>query len=147
MRDLAQRPRSVALFERLYVSSQAASILAIFLHYGTLRSAAIANGSSPAGPIVGVFLILVISVPLWFFIVRRASNIAKWITIILFAIGLLGLPSSLSKTLAVGPAYFVLSLLALVLSIGSVIMLFKQDSVFWLKSNGKALPVDPEIFS
>lgn len=147
MKDLAQRPRSITLFGRLFLASQAASILAIFLHYGTLRSAAIANGGSPAGPIVGVTLILVISMPLWFFIVRRASNIAKWITIILFFSGFIGLPSSLSETLAVGPVYFVLSLLALAFSFGSVVMLFKPDSAYWLKSRGKALPVDPDVFS
>ena len=141
------RPKSIRLFERLFLSSQLASIVAIFSHYNIIRSAAVINGKSPTGPIAGIVLTIIIALPLWFFIVRKGSGFARWVAIAFFALGSLGVPASIPKALSIGPIYLALFLLAFGLSAGSIIMLFRPDAVRWIKSGGKSQQADPEVFS
>jgi hypothetical protein len=135
------------LFEKFFLSSHATTIVAILSHYGTLRGMAIANGKSPSGPIGGIILTILIALPLWFFIARKGSGIARWIAIAFFVIGLLGVPGSLLKTMSVGPVYFGLSIISLGLSVASFAMLFRADAVSWIKNGGKSPTIDPEVFS
>ncbi|MFM5955240.1 MAG: hypothetical protein ACKOPE_13190 [Novosphingobium sp.] len=141
------RPSSITRFEQLFFASLAATTVAIMLNYGTLRSQAIAQGSSPAGPIIGILLTLLINLPLWYFVARRASNVSKWILVVLVAIGTLMLPWTYAAVFAVSMSYTFLSILAYGLSIASTAMLFRRDSVSWLKSGGAVGAINPDIFS
>jgi hypothetical protein len=69
---------------------------------------------------------------LWFLIARKASNIAKWILVILSVLGALlfmpALAGQWNLTLLLSVAYYALELAA-------VACLFRADAVAWLKSD------------
>lgn len=90
-----QRPPSIILFERLFWSSTLVSIVTTFITWNEMatafdREAGVGRSSGSFGV---VFVILVISLAivfaLWYAIARRGSNVAKWIYVVLTAIGAL----------------------------------------------------------
>lgn len=141
------RPNAIKWFERFYFASVAASVLAIMLSYGTLRAQAIARGESPAGSILGVIIAITTGWLFWFFIARRASNVAKWILVVLTVAGTLLVPSTWNQVAAVGTGYFLLSGASHLLSFVSIVFLFQPDAVAWLRSKGQVPPIDPDVFA
>lgn len=140
------RPIWIRRFEWLFLIGTVAPILAIFLNYGALRNQAIANGTSPAGPIAAVFLALVIALPIWFLIARRASNVAKWILIVLSLLTLFALPGDLRSASEISVSYLVLYVVGAVGWFGAAAVLFQPEVSRWLKSGGSEAPVDPSTF-
>jgi hypothetical protein len=141
------RPVSIKRFETLFLASVALTVLAIMLNLDILRNQALAQSSAAAGPIAGVIVTLLVNLPLWFFIARRASNVAKWILLVLLAFGLVSLPWTFEEVFAVSTSYSLLNVVAFVLSLASTAMLFTRESVAWLTSHGAVTPVDPGVFS
>ena len=141
------RPKSIRRFEFLFLLQAAASILAILVNYGQLRQQAINAGASPSGPIGGVLLTLLVGLPLWFFIARRASNIAKWVMVLLSGLTFLTLPGGFAKAHQIGISYELLFGLSIVGWFAALAMLFRCDASAWLKSRGKSQEVDPKVFS
>ncbi len=76
------RPRSIEQFSRFYLSSAAIALTNLVLHYSALRQMALDKGGSPAGPLIAIAFMMPYYWALWFFIMRRASNIAKWILVV-----------------------------------------------------------------
>lgn len=145
-----QRPPSIILFERLFWSSTLVSIVTTFITWNEMatafdREAGVGRSSGSFGV---VFVILVISLAivfaLWYAIARRGSNVAKWIYVVLAAIGALQTIAGLFNPDGLGTLSLAGSLLSTALSVASAAVLFRADAVAWL--SGKP-PVDPGIFS
>ena len=93
---------------------------------------------------VGSFVVgIAIYLLLWFFIARKASNVAKWIFVVLLALSVL----SVLYTLAASFALTVTTLLGLAiyaLEISAAVFLFRDDAVAWLTH--KEPTADPATF-
>jgi hypothetical protein len=76
---------------------------------------------------------------LWYFVVHRASTIAKWILVLLTGLGLVWAQSSLRVAERMGAGYLAVFVLILVLQIVSVAFLFAPDARAWL---GRRHPAD-----
>ena len=141
------RPKSIRQFEWLFLLQAAATILAIMVNLSLLRQRAIDVGGSPAGPIAGVLLTLIVDVPLWYCIARRASNFSRWVMVVLSVLTVLTLPSGLAEAHQIGASYEVLFGLGVVGWYAALALLFRRDASAWLKRRGKSLEIDSEVFS
>lgn len=135
------KPRSIAYFERFYISSIALAIINMLISYGALRELAISKKGSPGGVIAGVLITAVVGFVFYYFIARRASNTAKWILVAMTSIGILMLPSTYQQTIRVGSAYTFVSAICFVLQLLAVGVLFKKDAVQWFKDKGNSRSV------
>lgn len=126
------KPKSITLFNRLNLAATLVGIADIFAHYALLRSLAISNGASPAGPVLGIFFLLVSYLIFWFFIYRRGSNVAKWLFAAVTVISIAMVPFNLPRVVAVGAAFAIVDGIAFVLQISAMAMLFRSDAKAWL---------------
>mgnify|MGYP001096355641 CR=1 FL=1 len=133
---VSAKPKSIILFNRLNLAATLVGILNIFAHYALLRNLAISNGASPAGPILGVFFLIISYLIFWFFIYRRGSNIAKWLFVAMTVISVAMIPFNLREVVAVGVAYTAIDGIAFVLQIAAAAMLFPSDAKAWLSQKG-----------
>lgn len=130
------KPASVKAFNQLNLAATLIGIGNILFHYSLLRGMAIAKGTSPAGPMLGVLDLAISYLIFWFFIYRRGSNIAKWIFVILTVLFVALLPSGLREALVVGKVYAATDVFAFALQIVAMAMLFRPDASVWLKGKG-----------
>jgi hypothetical protein len=68
---------------------------------------------------------------LWYFAARRASVVAKWIVVVLFALGIVGLLIALAMGTMASGLGGVLSVVAVVLNAIAVWSLFQPDAREW----------------
>lgn len=135
------RPPSIRLFDKVFFASLALGILNTLLSWKLVASAADdpalkALGAAQQVVFVSVLLGLLLPLLLWYFIARRASNVAKWIFVVLTAFGLLGFLQAVANPLAPKSLAMVVSALALLLQIYAAWLLFKPDAKAWLDSRG-----------
>jgi hypothetical protein len=133
---VSAKPKSMILFNRLNLAAALVGIINIFAHYALLRNLAISNGASPAGPILGVFFLIISYLIFWFFIYCRGSNIAKWLFVAVAVISVAMIPLNLREVVAVGVAYITIDGIAFVLQISAAAMLFRSDAKAWLSQKG-----------
>ncbi|MGK6317951.1 hypothetical protein [Sphingomonas sp. DT-204] len=143
------RPLSIVRFEQFYIAYWLVGLVNTVMSWD--RSLSVAMRSPAVAAMGPGFLYattavgLAIPALLWFFIARRGSTIAKWILVVLFAIGLVALlftfmggrfPTGFSGALA---------LIALVLQAAAVAMLFRPDTRTWFgDSDSEAEEREPE---
>ncbi len=144
------RPTSITTFERFYLGALVIGLINNVLNWSqataVLNDPSVQAAGLGTGFLVSTMVIgLAIPLLLWYFITRRASNIAKWILVVLFAFGLIGVLMSFSAMMAMGTLPMVLGLIALALQAYAVFMLFKPDAVAWLNAGGGG--VDPNTFN
>lgn len=144
------RPTSIIQFERFFWGSILVSFLGGIATWSETqeamqREAAGIPSAIAVGVTIGILVFtLLILTALWYAIARRASNVARWIYVVLTILGtLMTIPMFLEPAGVSGLAMAASSLSTL-LSVVSVVYLFRADAVAWL--TGKA-PVDPGIFS
>ena len=143
------RPSSIIMFERLFLASLVVSAVNFFVGYDamlasverepSLRALGVGQGFAVGSFVVGIAIYLL----LWFFIARKASNVAKWIFVVLLALSVL----SVLYTLAASFALTVTTLLGLAiyaLEISAAVFLFRDDAVAWLTH--KEPTADPATF-
>jgi hypothetical protein len=128
------RPASIVNFERLYVGAIIVGLVNTYLSWdkslAMLRSQPVQVGS---GFLIGTTAFgLAIQLLLWFFIARRGSVVAKWLLVVLFALGILLLIVALVRNPAIGGVTGVLALVNYALQAAAVWMLFRPDSKAWL---------------
>ncbi len=144
------RPASIVTFERFYLGAIVLGLVNNAVNWSQTQeimasSPEVAAAGLGTGFLVTTMLIgLAIPLLLWYFITRRASNIAKWILVVLFAIGLIGLLMSFTSPLMPGGLAMALGLISVALQAYAVYMLFRPDAVAWLSGSG---PVDPGTFN
>jgi hypothetical protein len=141
------RPNSIILFERLFLASLALSAIASVISYDAVlaelnRDPAMEQLGLGGGFVIGMLALgMAIYLLLWFLIVRKASNVAKWVLVVFVAIGLLSFAASLpSFTLDVNS---LLALASYALEVAGVACLFRSDAVAWLRGER---PADPAAF-
>ena len=123
------RPPSIVLFERLYLGGLAIGLINSAILISNASESELAGEGPSFFAIVGTAL--VISLLLWFFVARRRSNIAKWILVALFAVGIIGLPAILTEgafDLSDG-----LTVATWLLQAAAIVMLFRPESAEWFK--------------
>lgn len=146
------RPASIELFEKAYFGSIIVSTVALVLGWSQL-TAQVESDLGSASPAAGSGLLtasivigFAISLLLWFLIARRASNVAKWILVVLTALGLFGTLTSLFVPTQTKDLTFALNVVATAIGVYAVWLLFKPDAVAWLESKGASGPADPNTF-
>ncbi len=127
------RPASIISFERLYLGSLALGAVSTAMNWSTMQAQIAADPSSAILPSwflpVTLTVGFLIPIILWYFAARRGAVVAKWIIVVLFAIGLLSIPS-----LFIVPNPILIKLLSgvnFVLQAIAVWMLFKPDAKQW----------------
>ena len=87
------RPKSIELFEKVYWGGAVLGLVIAIFNWGnvtaTLNTPEAKTLSMGSGFLIGTIVVnLIISLLVWYFVARRASNVAKWIYLVLTAIGL-----------------------------------------------------------
>lgn len=140
------RPLSIIRFEQFFWASIVIGLINAALNFTKLTEQMAATGAPVEILFVSFAAGLLINALLWLFIARRASNVAKWILVVLMALGLFGIFTWPTLLAQYGPLYIGLTVIATVLSYTAVGFLFRGDAVRWLKSKGVAGPVDAAVF-
>lgn len=137
------RPTSILWFERLALLSIALGMVSGYLQWDETFAITARDGFGPgiviALMVFGYGLVLLL---LWL-VVRRASNVAKWIYVVLSALGFLGL-IDIANFRAQGDLLFGVLLVQYLLSAINLWLLFRADARNWLAGRSS---VDPDIFS
>jgi hypothetical protein len=145
------RPQSIELFEKVFLGSIVVGLINTALSWSQvnamladprLNAAGVGSGTLVFGLVVGI----VIPLLLWYFIARRASNVAKWIFVVLTALGLFGFLSSLANPLAPKGLITVIGAVAVALQVYAAWLLFRPDAAAWLESKGADGSSDPTTF-
>ena len=131
------RPPSIVNFERLFLAALALGMAGLVVGYEAMTAqlarepALLQLGIGGSEVVIGTSAAwLAIYLLLWFLITRKASNVAKWILVILSAVGaIFYLPALTGRWdlgLLLNVAYYALELAA-------VACLFRADAAAWLK--------------
>lgn len=123
------RPSSILWFERLYLAAIVVGILNSLLAWESFAETQAALGM---GFVVATLVISNgISLLLWYLVARRGSVVAKWVLVVLFALGV----ASLLFTLVMGTypsgAVGVIGAVGWLLQAAAVMFLFRQDAALW----------------
>ena len=145
------RPPSIVQFEKVYIAAILVGIVNAFLSLGAMNAmledpTVKASGLGPGIMIFSMLIGTVVSVLLWYFIARRASNVAKWIYVAIVAIGVWGMVSSLANPMMPKGLALIGGVIALLLQLYGAYLLFKPDAKAWLESRGTGGPGDPSAF-
>lgn len=141
------RPQSIIRFEQFYLGSTAITVVMEVLNtlglFGPVESEDLGPYVMPILLVISYGLVLVF----WYLIAHRASNIAKWILVVLTVVGLLGTTMLLATYAQTYPAYTLASALVLLLQLVSIVYLFRRDAVEWLRSRGQVGVIDITTFN
>lgn len=131
-----ERPTTIAWFERLYAIYVAFSFAGTNLALGKNSEVQELNAQVGGWMIpVSLVLPLVIAGLIWFFIARRASQIAAWVATLLLIVNLVltGIGLLRWHDGAADSAAMAISLTATALFLLSVIMLWRAESLAWFR--------------
>ncbi len=140
-----ERPPSIITFERCYLGAMALGLANNALNWTNLQEQMAAAPNSQLLPdwflpaTLGFGLL--ITLLLWYFVARRASVVAKWILVVFFVIGLIGVPGIVMglTTGTVAPLMAIVALLTLGLNAAAVWMLFRPDAKHWFAGQQPSL--------
>lgn len=142
------RPKSIILFERLYLASLVIMTINFFWSFDGMvaqiqRDPAMGSLGWGEGAMIAIFAVsLTISLLLWFFAAHRKSVIAKWILVIFAMIGLVSLFGTFGSVSAV---QLIAPVLVTALQTAATILLFRADAKAWFAENDLD-EVDPAAF-
>jgi hypothetical protein len=139
------RPQSIIMFERLFLGSLAISAVITAIGYGDLESTLGSDleqlGIGMGFVLASVAVIFAIYLLLWYLIAHKAAVVAKWILVVLVALGVVfSIPAFLQVQFDLMTG---LNLAAYVLQVASLVYLFRADAVAWF---GGQQPADPTAF-
>jgi hypothetical protein len=142
------RPVSIRWFDRLFLTA-----LALVVPLNALETWQTFNLGNSAYLLSSFVLPIIIRYLLWFFISRRASNVAKWLWVFLLGSEVIALPllsimvggDFIESFLLHGVLGAAVDIIRILLDIVAAIMLFRPDAAKWLASRGKI--VDVSVFS
>ncbi|WP_229955958.1 hypothetical protein [Parasphingorhabdus litoris] len=127
------RPNSIIRFEQLFLGALALNILNIILNWDTWSMVMSRGSGSDGMNAFATYTIIafpfLINLWLWFKIARKASNIGKWLLIIMYVIGVIWSLATVDnyRTLGLTILFTILALKA-----GAIYMLFRSDAKQWL---------------
>lgn len=135
------RPQSIVRFEQAYLGATLLWLVNLALGWKTRLDGINANPAFAGNPqmaelaetmMIGTTVaMLALWLLLWYFTARRASEVAKWVVVVLFGLAVLGLPFTLMSYPVVGALSTVLSLATFALTAWSVWLLFRPDAKLW----------------
>jgi hypothetical protein len=140
-----ERPQSIVWFERSYLGALALGLVNNALNWTAMQERMAAAPNSALLPSwflpVALGIGILISLLLWFFIARRASVVAKWIVVVLFVIGLIGVPGIVTglQSGLITPLMAAFALIAFGLNGFAVWTLFRSDTKAWFSGQATDL--------
>ncbi len=138
-----ERPVSIRWFERLAYLSLVLSVANFMIVHSTMRQASPDLPDGRRGAVlVLMIVILAVYLPLIRLAAHRASNVARWILVVLLGVHLLGL-SNLRAIPDYGGVSAVIAIIQFPFSVVLLWLMFRADARRWFHQ-GK--PIDPEIF-
>jgi hypothetical protein len=141
------RPRSIVRFEQLYIAKIILGVIGALWGLMAMRdqmpdvAAALSSGSMVGMLGFGLVFGLALQLVLLHFVARRASEIARWIVVVFFAIACFGLLFGIARGTLFALQSYPATLLNFALSAACIWFLFQPDSVRWFR--GERLPTDP----
>lgn len=142
------RPVSIIWFERLFLASIVLELVnSILIWEESMAMIAADPILSPRGAIYLVLTMAIssgINLLLWYFIARRASNVAKWILVVLTVLGLAVTAMLFATSDYPRGLEDVATTIIYGLYLASIAMLFRSDAREWFERKGRML--DPDIF-
>jgi hypothetical protein len=143
----ALRPQSIIRFEQFYLGSNALAVLLQVLHFTGLLGGSTLAGVAPEFTLSIVLVTYSIVFVFWYLITRRASNVAKWILVVMAGLGLFSTVPLLLKTAETDLVYALLALLILLIQFVGMAFLFRRDAAEWLRSRGQLGVIDVSTFN
>ncbi|MGI4730913.1 MAG: hypothetical protein ACRYFW_04090 [Janthinobacterium lividum] len=138
------RPLSIVNFERCYLGAIMVGLVnSLIILPAMIRTPQIAQATARFGSgfLYGTMAAgVVVTLLLWYFAARRASVVAKWIIVVFFAFGVLGLLRNVATGFSGIPSNLsaVLGIVAFVLQAVAVYLLFRPDAAAWFRRDDVA---------
>ncbi|WP_222559296.1 hypothetical protein [Caenibius sp. WL] len=145
------RPQSIVLFDRVFLLSLGLGMINTALSFQDSLAYMQADPATAQAGFGAGFLIFTQAVSfailllLWYFIARRASTVAKWILVVLTAIGTLAVLPTLSTLAERGLFTMIVALIITAMQIFALVCLFRADAKAWFKARGQS-GANPDIF-
>ena len=135
------RPASIVLFEKLYIAVIVIGVIGVVLSWNSLNAMAASqpgvSASAGSGILIGALIFgFLIPLLLLYFIARRASNVAKWIFVVLTAFGVYSFLATLSNPMVPKGLLLAANLVSLVLTLYCAWLLFRPDAKAWFETKG-----------
>jgi hypothetical protein len=142
------RPASIVLFEKLYLVVIVIGIVGVGLSWNSLSAMA---GNQPGVPesaaqgiLIGALAFgFLVPLLLLYFIARRASNVAKWIFVVLTAFSVYSFITTISNPAVPKGVLLAINAVNLLLTLYCAWLLFKPDAKAWLESRSTDGSADP----
>jgi hypothetical protein len=141
------RPQSIIRFEQLYLGGTAISLLTQLLNAVGLLGFNGTDGMSPFALLILMAVGYGLTFLFWYLIARRASNIAKWLLVVITLLGMIGTVPLLAMMFSSSPLEALLTTLVTLLQFVAVVFLFRRDAADWLRSKGQNQMVDVSTFN
>ncbi|MFC3582156.1 hypothetical protein ACFONA_18450 [Sphingomonas hylomeconis] len=129
------RPQSIVNFERCYLGAFALGLVNTAISWSATNAA---FAASPQAAMMGSWFLtattligFAITLALWYFIARKGSAVAKWIAVVLMALGLIGLAFTLLAGTFPSGASGTIGIITSMLQVIAVTFLFKPDTKIW----------------
>ena len=141
------KPQSIRRFDLFYLGSIVLSVVAYLMSYDSLvasmagRTAAVGITLGSGTVIATIAISIALSLLLWFLVSQKRLVAAKWVIVVLFLLGLLGIPGLFSGGWTILKT---LSALDLLLEAAAVYCLFQPDAKAWFASR-RAGAGEPEL--
>ena len=136
------RPQSIKAFDMLFLGSLVLGLVNFFFAYDTTMAELEGTGMGATFMFATLAVGYGINLLLWYFVSRKGSNVARWIFVVLTAIGLVMVPFSLAD---IPMGQMVLTLIVTVMQIAAIYFLFQPDAKLFFENGGKG-SVDPSTF-
>jgi hypothetical protein len=137
------RPASIRTFERLFYLGLATAALNAWTQAANADPLAYRDWSGPRAILLSLAINTGLNLLVLWLIAYRGSNAARWIFIILVALGGLGIVAQIGHALDYGALSLALTFAQLLLCVVEIVLLFRPDARDWFAG---IRPVDPQIF-
>ncbi len=135
------RPQSIIWFERLYLGGVAVGLANTVFNWSSIQEQVAATPNSEMLPSwfmsATIAIGIGINLLLWYFVAMRGSVVAKWIVVVFFVLGLLGVVQTMVSGATTGSSTIIGSVV-LALQAGAVFMLFRPDTKSWFGGGAAA---------
>jgi hypothetical protein len=143
------RPPSILLFERLYIVKIVLGLVAGAFALSRISATILPTGAPvavqkmmPVIMIASMAFGVIVSLLLLYFIARRASDVAKWIFVVFFALGAISLIRSFSGRFPIAGWMHGLSLVQVAMGAVMLWLLFRPDAKAWFAEPSRRPPQD-----
>ncbi len=142
------RPQSIIKFDQLFLAMIMLGLVGLGINWDWSIAQFDSNpglsqlGWNAAGMLIGIFAFsTAINLLLWYFISRRASNVARWILTVLTGYGLISVPFSFFLV-PVPLSSLIIGLVAAALQAAMLWFLFRPDAAAWFKHGPRGMDAD-----